>query len=333
MRLHNAVIASEAKKRMRSWRAPVGIFVYVSMLFLLGGAYFLATFGKKGGVSLMQVANNGISGYVILAIMQFVLMIFAVPAVTAGTISAEREKQTLDLLLCTRMRPISIIVGKLFSSMGFVLLLVVASAPVYALSLLFGGILVMDLVKLFIFYIMTALYSGSIGMLCSCLFKRTTVATISSYAIIMAIGIGTIFLGFTQYQAQEAKILAQAQQQTVPLSGVYAPSVQSTQIKMPTALYFNPGVGLVDLLIEQASGVTNDYFYGGSIFYGALPFSRSIFSPDSVVPMPVWVLNSISGLAVSIVCVLWSSWLIRPLKRRDKRIAPSKAKKARAAKS
>ena len=62
-------------------------------------------------------ANMG-GMYVVLCAMQMGLMLLSAPAMTAGTISGERERQTLDLLLMTKMSSLSIVIGKLLSCYG-----------------------------------------------------------------------------------------------------------------------------------------------------------------------------------------------------------------------
>ena len=47
--------------------------------------------------------------YVVLAAVQMGLVLLTAPAVAAGSISGERERQTLDLLLVTKMSPLSIV--------------------------------------------------------------------------------------------------------------------------------------------------------------------------------------------------------------------------------
>ena len=41
-------------------------------------------------------------------------VVFLAPALTAGAISLEREKQTLDLLVVTPISSLAIVIGKLF---------------------------------------------------------------------------------------------------------------------------------------------------------------------------------------------------------------------------
>ena len=50
--------------------------------------------------------------YEFVTSMEFLLLMFIVPAVTASSISGERERQTLDLMLTTRMSAGQIVGGE-----------------------------------------------------------------------------------------------------------------------------------------------------------------------------------------------------------------------------
>src|SRR5438093_9090140 len=86
-----------------------------------------AGFGSQG-------TNYGQFLFLFLVIFQVVLLAFITPALTAGAISGERERQTLDLLFVTPIAPFSIIWGKLLASMSFVALLLIISYAVFCLE-------------------------------------------------------------------------------------------------------------------------------------------------------------------------------------------------------
>ncbi|MEW5849744.1 MAG: ABC transporter permease [Myxococcota bacterium] len=74
------------------------------------------------------------------------LLILTAPALTATSISEERERRTLDLLLCTRLRPGDIVLGKFTSGMVQGLMVVAASVPAACFSWLYGGVALWHLV-------------------------------------------------------------------------------------------------------------------------------------------------------------------------------------------
>ena len=100
------------------------------------------------------------------------------PASTAGAISLEREKQTLDLLTTTPISSLAIVLGKLLSALSWVFLLLLASIPVTALVFTFGGVGPDDMIKGYLVLVVTALAYGSIGLFVSALVKRTQAATV-----------------------------------------------------------------------------------------------------------------------------------------------------------
>lgn len=54
-----------------------------------------------------------------MIMLQFGMLVLVAPAMTAGSISGERERQTLDLLLVTNTGPVKLVLGKLLESFSF----------------------------------------------------------------------------------------------------------------------------------------------------------------------------------------------------------------------
>src|SRR6185295_9683946 len=75
-----------------------------------------------------------------LALGAVLLLAFITPALTAGAVSGERERRTLDLLLVTRASPLGLVLGKLAGSLLYVLFLLLAALPAFALVYLYGGV-------------------------------------------------------------------------------------------------------------------------------------------------------------------------------------------------
>ena len=61
--------------------------------------------------------------------IELLLIIFIAPSFTSGAITGERERQTYDLLRTTLLATPSFITGKLESSLGYILLLLLAAIP------------------------------------------------------------------------------------------------------------------------------------------------------------------------------------------------------------
>ena len=124
-----------------------------------------------------------------LAWVEFAAVLVMMPALTAGSISGEREKKTLELILTTRMRPAESVAGKILSAISKAAVFLLTGAPVFAAVLLFGGVRLKDLCLLYLLILLTACFSAGIGMFFSAVSKRTPVAAAASYAVLAAFAI------------------------------------------------------------------------------------------------------------------------------------------------
>jgi len=193
----NPIIEKDIKTKMRGWRTPALLSVY--LLFLTGVLYlfFLVNdmvFGRYGTASFTpRVAVNA---YNVIAWFQFGLLMLIVPALTSTAISGERERQTLDLLLCSDISPWSIVVGKVVVSIAHIMFLVVASLPVLGMVFMFGGISFGEILLLFLFYVLTALMAASLGVFLSTVFKRNVTAIITTYICLGILAVGPLIALF-----------------------------------------------------------------------------------------------------------------------------------------
>jgi ABC-2 type transport system permease protein len=190
----NPIVAKEYRSRMRTWRSPLAMMIYILLIAGLGFAIFssiTSSIGTFGGGS----ANYGQGLFMYLVIFQMILLTFITPALTSGAISSERERQTIDLLFVTRIRPFSIIWGKLLASMSFVVLLLLLSVPIFSLVFLFGGIEVDQVVYTFLVILVAALTMGVIGIAFSTWFRRSLAATVAAYVSAFVLLFGTLAFG------------------------------------------------------------------------------------------------------------------------------------------
>lgn len=190
----NPVIEKELKVKMRGWRSPLLISVYLGFLGLVVFLFYLTTsYSSRYGGNVFN-PTVALTIYNTLAVIQFILLMFITPALISGAVSSEREKQTLDLLLCTNFSPFSIIMGKVVVSIAHILLLITASLPIMATVFLYGGVNFLDLLLLFGFYLVTALMLASVGIFFSTVFKRSSVSTIMTYLTVGFLTVGTIII-------------------------------------------------------------------------------------------------------------------------------------------
>ena len=189
----NPVLIKELKLRFRNLKSFTGILFYlIAMSVFVFGFIFLATSLTGSGFFRPDESFMLFSS---MTYIQLGLILFITPALTAGTISSEREKQTLNILLTTSQTSFQIIFGKMTSSIAFLLLMIVSGLPIYSLVFLYGGVSPSQLLFIFLFYLLTLLALASIGVMFSTLIRKTIVAIIATYgAMIFFAGVTAFFL-------------------------------------------------------------------------------------------------------------------------------------------
>jgi ABC-type transport system involved in multi-copper enzyme maturation permease subunit len=204
------IMVKELRSRMRGRRAFIVLTAYLALLAFIAYAVYVvvaplardaaqADFGRFGFEQANASALIGQSIFAVLSILQLVLVSVIAPAFTAGQISLEREKQTLDLLISTPLRPGAIVIGKLATALAFVVLMILAAVPISAIVLMYGGAQVIDIVRQQLVLLATAIGFGAIGIFASALMKRTQAATVLTYGLVLgAILGGALLFAFWQ---------------------------------------------------------------------------------------------------------------------------------------
>jgi ABC-type transport system involved in multi-copper enzyme maturation permease subunit len=195
-----AVGVKELRGRMRGRRAFVILTLYLLFLAAFGWAWELiaerayAGAALSGGSAAFASALIGQEIFGALLIVETLLVVFLAPAFTAGAISLEREKQTLDMLATTPISSFAIVIGKLLSALTYVFILIIASIPLTAMVFVFGGVGPDEVLRGYIVLFVTAIGMGSLGLFFSALMQRTQAATVVTFFGVMALTLGTLFV-------------------------------------------------------------------------------------------------------------------------------------------
>lgn len=196
-----AVGVKELRGRMRGRRAFVILTLY--LLFLAGFAWAWELIAERvygntgslnGGSAAFASALIGQEIFGALLIIETLLVVFLAPAFTAGAISLEREKQTLDMLAATPISSLAIVIGKLLSALTYVFILIVASIPLTAMVFVFGGVGPDEVLRGYIVLFASAIGLGSLGLFISALMQRTQAATVVTFFGVMALTMGSLFI-------------------------------------------------------------------------------------------------------------------------------------------
>lgn len=157
----NPIFESNARRRMRAVKTPVILTLYFATM-LIFSLCMLTDFMGRG---LQIYAFRKSTEWMIWATaLQFFLIILVAPALSAGSIAGERERQTFDLLLVTGVGARRIIMGKLMEHFAFLLVLIVGSFPIMMLANVTGGLPVSDILMILLFLAVIAFAALSVGM-------------------------------------------------------------------------------------------------------------------------------------------------------------------------
>lgn len=256
---NNPVYKRERMVRARSYRIPLILFVFNGVLALAALMNMYQTVAQVRISSSIQYGSF-LQLYAFVATLEFVLLMFIMPALTSGSISGERERQTLELLFTTKMSAKDIILGKLYSAVELLMVLVASSLPIVLLTFVYGSVDFMDLVLMLLCFGIVAFYAGGIGILFSALIRKSTFSNVCTYGVILAIVVGTYMLNIFTLNMNQLQIDNMVYQlgETRPIADTGAAIV---------LLLLNPVATFAEILGKQVSGgagsLSIQRFFGG----------------------------------------------------------------------
>lgn len=279
----NPVLNQGLRARMRGARALILIVVYLSIVLAMFSTGYISKqpqVNSYSGSGYSYSITSMASLFLSLAIIEFALIFLVVPAMNAGAISGERERQTLDLLLCSRLSSIRLVFGKILSNFLFSVFLIVLTMPFFAIAYLEGGLQLIDIAKLFGFYCIMIYLISSIAVFFSALFKKTALANICTYVFLLVFIAGTIAVGSWQLSNM---MTAEAS----------VPQIQATVVTMPFLLRINPIILLFSVIdpMNQLSSVLG--------LFGASFVASSLWIPIITYIVIALIINVLSAIIVN----------------------------------
>ncbi len=276
----NPILERELKTRMRTWKTPILLTVYLLLIGMILTLILLSsnvTYGYRSQGFDPSIISTV---YDVLVIFQMILLMLIIPVFTATAISGERERQTLDLMLCTDISPWKILFGKISAALTFILLIIFASIPFISIIMLFGGVSIFDILKVVLYYMAAAFMLSTVGIFATTHFKRNITAIMMSYVI----------LGFVYFIPVVLMIIISIVTQVANMQGLN--DFFEKYVYEIVAILFgaNPGFGLLSLL-------NNDPF---EIAY--LMINRQTFLSH----LPTWVISLVYFAIISSIALLLS---------------------------
>jgi ABC-type transport system involved in multi-copper enzyme maturation permease subunit len=273
-----ALLTKELRLRLRRERSVWVIVIYLLVMGLLGFAFLQRDSAFSGGYQGYLLSDIGTQLYTLLAFVQLFLIVFIVPAFTSTAINGEKERQTFDLLLCSKLSSFSLLAGKLVAGIASALLLIAASIPLFSLVFFFGGVAPIEVLRALIVFVVTAIAAGMISLFCSTLVRRPTVSTAIAYALCML----WMFTPWVLF------VLSTGSQN--PGYAGWLPLIQWLFV-------WNPIAALINTLANGQAGV---------VLFGQITL------PTPNIAIAIWIAYIIASLLITILLFLLSMVVVKP---------------------
>lgn len=174
--------------RQRRYRLLYAGWLVLEVLVLYS-AYFLGSSLQPGPNEAGRFGQQFVSLFVL---QQFVLLLLVTPAFMAGSITDEKTKGTLPLLLTTELTAADIILGKFLGQAVCVAELALVGLPLLCFFGMFGGVTPLILAGLGVSTLVLLLAVGAASLLASVWFRTTSEAVVGLY---VNFALGAVLVG------------------------------------------------------------------------------------------------------------------------------------------
>ena len=153
------------------------------MLFISACTLFYGNIGVSAEAG--QTLGRGADHFAWIMSFQLAVLYAFVPIITAEAIAAEKQRDTLALLLVTTLTPRQIVLQKFAARTASILSFVCLSFPLLAITYTFGGVTPGELVLGMLGLIFSCLQLGALAILCSAYFRTTAQALAVTYVVFL----------------------------------------------------------------------------------------------------------------------------------------------------
>jgi ABC-type Na+ efflux pump permease subunit len=175
-----------APRRPRLFAARV---VYGFSLLLLIATAWMILQGTQEVRNLSELARFGTILFQILAPLQLVVLMFLSAIQAASNVAIEKDKQTLVLLLLTRLSNTELVLGKLLASLLGIANMLATSLPIFMLLVLFGGTSFWQVLWTFAVTAASCLVAGAFGNMIA-LWREKTFQTLALVVLGILVWVG-----------------------------------------------------------------------------------------------------------------------------------------------
>ncbi|MDA0660462.1 MAG: hypothetical protein O2931_15350 [Planctomycetota bacterium] len=176
------LLSKELIEQAARSRTYVVRVLYAALLFLVGGAVYASiVFSAQGNT--LGALGQGAEFYKWLVGLQFAGIYLFMPAIACGAIASEKERNSLVLLILTRLGPTSILMEKFLGRIIPMLMFLLLCLPLLTIAYSLGGLTQEYLWLGILLLVVTVVQVGSIAIFCSAYFRTTVTAFVGCYLL------------------------------------------------------------------------------------------------------------------------------------------------------
>ena len=195
----NPVLRKELTSRMSIRRMSKASRLALTLFMAIGLPIVYLVIARALFVNSSVRDGRDIFGVIAMG-FQMAFAVLLAPTVTSGVITLEREKQTWNALLLSRLTSREIIWGKLLGSVVPALAMQLIFIPILIMAALKGGVSLGNFIGAEVFVVFCTFFYGIIGMFFSWICRRTQLAAASAMATVMiSIVASPVLLALWQY--------------------------------------------------------------------------------------------------------------------------------------
>ena len=163
----------------------LGLLIFVLLVNLI----VISSEGK----SLSDYAKASSNVFSWISYVQLGMICLLAPVFCAAAITQERDSHTYNILLATPLSNAQIVLGSLFSRLYYVVALLLSGVPVFAITLLYGGVTASSIALSFAIALSTALFTGSLAITIA-VFRLGSGKTVFWFYVFNAIYLVAVFM-------------------------------------------------------------------------------------------------------------------------------------------
>jgi len=179
--IHNPILTKEVISTLRSRKA-----LLLSLTFIVVLSFLVIAMWPAEGIS-PDSAHRARAIFSTVVVAQLAMLLLFAPSFASTCITSEKDSNTYESLYCTDLTATAIVLGKLGGATGFLVLLIMLSLPIGALSMALGGVNLGEFFTAYVILVASAGLFGLLGVTFSALMRRSFGSLIVTYIALIVI--------------------------------------------------------------------------------------------------------------------------------------------------